>query len=433
MYQATVLVDDDQPIGKELLLRPNKNLINGSKEFLRQFSEISSLELDLLNVASAIFACDLAFKRGERENIARQIDLNIPVINFAIFSAVREEIRFALLVLSHDAWNINFIPANGSPEPNRSWTMNNPAALLLFSGGLDSFSAAIDFGERLERVELVSHVTANPIVKGTQETLYSYLQEKFPDKFNRISFHVTGRKSDGFAFPSDQDREESQRTRSFMFLTLAALTARRKGIRHVVYLAENGQMAIHLPLTAARISAFSTYTAHPEFLHKMQDILRKVLNFPLTIQNPYLYETKAEVIANLVKNHQDIICKTISCWKASRVMGNVNHCGICVPCLIRRIALESNGLVLPEYKIDLLRQDVSALDSNNEGKRNLAELGEFIKVFEMAQSQAELEATYPELVNQYFNGEQAVSMYQRFATEARDVLNSYPTIRKFLG
>ncbi|MDD5368037.1 MAG: 7-cyano-7-deazaguanine synthase [Anaerolineaceae bacterium] len=433
MFQATVFLEGDQPAGDELLLFPNQNLRNGEREFTKEFGEISTLELDLLNVASAIFACDLAFKRGDREKIARQIELTIPVVNYAIFCAVREEIRFALLILSHDVWDIKFVPANGVPEPKRCWIESNPAALLLFSGGLDSFSAAIDLGDRLDRVELVSHVTSNPIVLGTQETLYSYLQEKYPGKFDRISFHISGRKSGDYSFPSDQEREESQRTRSFMFLSLAALTARRKGIKELVYIAENGQMAIHLPLTAARISAFSTYTAHPEFLQRMQGILQKVLSFPLTIQNPYLYKTKAEVVTNLVKNHREIIGKTVSCWKASRVTGAANHYGTCIPCLIRRIALESNGLALAEYKVDLLTLDVSSLDSNDDGKRNLAELGEFIKIFEMTQSQAELEVAYPELVNEFFDTDQAARMYQRFAHEARAVLNSYPTIKKFLG
>ena len=55
--------------------------------------------------------------------------------------------------------------------------------------------------------------------------------------------------------------ENSQRTRSFLFLVLGALAARRAGHIEIVYLAENGQMAIHLPLTQGRIGAFSTHTA----------------------------------------------------------------------------------------------------------------------------------------------------------------------------
>lgn len=432
MYQATVNLDNTNPVGSELLLLPGQNLRNGVTEFVREFGEISSLENDLLNVASAIFACDLAFKRGERENISRQIDLTIPVVNYATLSANLVRIQYTLLILSHDVWQIHFVPAAGTPEANHTWTTSNHCSLLLFSGGLDSFSAAVDLAERCDGIELVSHVTANPAVRGTQERLLAYLQEQFPGKYSRISYHISGRKSGDYDFPSDTDREESQRTRSFMFLTLAALTARRKGILNVIYMAENGQMAIHLPLTAARISAFSTYTAHPEFLTEMQGLLRSLLNFPINLQNPYLYQTKAEVVAKLVQKHPEMVGETVSCWKASRVRGGMNHCGICVPCLIRRIALEYNGLSLPEYEVDLLRQDVASMGGYYDGKRNLTELGMFIKIFETTKSQAELEANYPDLVSDYFDGEQAAKMYRRFAIEARKVFQRYPTVIPFL-
>src|SRR5574341_18057 len=121
MYQAVVSLDDDQPVGDELLLRPGRNLSNGSKELISEYGEITSLELDLLNVASSIYACDLAFKRGEREKIARQITVTIPVVNYATFEAIQEEIRYALFILSHDAWTIHFSASNGIPEENIVW------------------------------------------------------------------------------------------------------------------------------------------------------------------------------------------------------------------------------------------------------------------------------------------------------------------------
>jgi hypothetical protein len=52
------------------------------------------------------------------------------------------------------------------------------------------------------------------------------------------------------------DSENSQRSRSYLFLTLAALCARRVGHDEVLVIAENGQMAIHLPITQARIGPY---------------------------------------------------------------------------------------------------------------------------------------------------------------------------------
>jgi hypothetical protein len=46
-------------------------------------------------------------------------------------------------------------------------------------------------------------------------------------------------------YPSDAERESSQRTRSFLFLVIASIAARRSGFHDVILIAENGQMAIH--------------------------------------------------------------------------------------------------------------------------------------------------------------------------------------------
>ena len=95
----------------------------------------------------------------------------------------------------------------------------------------------------------------------------------------------------------DHDVETTQRTRSFLFLILGGLVARRTGRREILYMAENGQMAIHLPLTEARIGAFSTHTAHPDVLIEMQKFLSIALAVELKIENPYVLRTKGEVVA----------------------------------------------------------------------------------------------------------------------------------------
>lgn len=433
MYKAIVSIDNPQTSEQDLILSPGKNLRNGRRELSKEFKNLTTLEIDLLNVASSIFACDIAFKRGERENISRKIELTIPVVNYAIFTSIQDQLQYALFFLSHDAWKIEFLPSEGVPEATKVWEKESDDAVLLFSGGLDAFSAAVYLGDQNNKVELVSHITANPTVRGAQERLFAYLKTEYPDQFNHTPIYVSGRKTKEFEFPSGTNREDSQRTRSLLFLTLAGIIARRKGFQDIIYIAENGQLAIHLPLTAARISAFSTYTAHPEFLNEMKSLLGKILGYPISIKNPFLYKTKAEVIENVATNHSEPIKQTISCWKASRIQGDLNHCGVCIPCLIRRIALEFNGSPLPEYRDDIFREAVANLPSNHKGKRNIAEMGEFVKIFESVGSQAELEEFYPDLVNDHFDAEQAANMYIRFAKEARTVFYRYPNLKKFLA
>jgi 7-cyano-7-deazaguanine synthase in queuosine biosynthesis len=432
---ATVVVGDKGSGDGSFALRPGVNFVTGEKEFGTRFETPTSLEIDLLTVASAIFAADLAFKRGERSNFQREINLTVPVVNRPAFLNVADAFKTALWRVSNDAWTLDFVQREGMPETSRMWLREGEGKVLLFSGGLDSMAAAILYGEDGERIHLASHVTANQVIRNAQLTAFGYLNDSFPDQFSYRPFRVscTDRAKDGFPFPKDSEREPTQRTRSVLFLALAALVARRNGVEDVLVIAENGQMAIHLPLTTARIGAFSTHTAHPEFVRMMGDLLSTLLNYPLKISNPFLYMTKAEVVAGAVARHREVIEGTVSCWKAARVIGDKKHCGYCVPCLSRRVALETHGLELPEYQKDVLREEMSDLDTDNEGKRSLVEMIEFATNFGGSSSQAELESEYPALLfGEDIDVDAAVAMYRRFAREALDVFGRYPTVKAIM-
>ncbi|MGA2066884.1 MAG: 7-cyano-7-deazaguanine synthase [Thermoguttaceae bacterium] len=431
MSIAVVTFTDLAP-NADLVLRPGKNLRTGEGQFQARFKHATSLEEDVLTLASAVFASDLAFKRGLREQFTRTIDLTVPVVNLAAFQGIRDELVYILFILSHDAWNIRFSQKPGSPEIPCTDDCNVPGKVLLFSGGLDSLAAAVRYAESEEAVQLVSHTTGNQTVATAQASLFKYLDRTYTGKLDRIAVRVGGVNRPQYPFLSDENREETQRTRSFLFLCLAALTARRRGIHDVVVIAENGQLAIHLPLTAARISAFSTHTAHPEFVARMGPMLTQLLGFRINIENPFLYMTKAEVIEALAKSHSEIIPVAVSCWKASRIAGGKNHCGFCIPCLVRRIALEYRGMTIDEYQRDILSEKVGKLDSDDDGKRNLMELAEFVCTFANSAPLAEMEVLYPELVSQYYDGTRAVDMYRRFAVEARSVFDNYRYIRKLV-
>lgn len=431
--RAIVFLDKIKSTSADLVLQPGANLYTGIKPFARSFSAPTSLEEDLLVVASTIFACDLAFKRGERENITRSIEVTVPVVNLQAFERVKQILEYLLFVLSHDSWTFKFERAKGIPEDARDWATVR-GKTLLFSGGLDSLAGAIDLIDELgpENVQLASHITANLVTKSSQDQLAEYLTKKYKKAPERIVVRSGGRNFRSLTFPSDSDREETQRTRSFMFLTIAALAARRTGRSKLVMIAENGQMAIHLPLSAARIGAFSTHTAHPEFVSQASEFFTQLLQYSITIENPYLYRTKAEVVEKLVSTHKSAVALSVSCWRGSRLGKSFNHCGQCIPCLIRRIALEHNNLLLAEYERDLLLEDVASLLPTDDGKRNLAELGEFAYAF-TKQTDGELMLSYPDLINEHLDANAAIAMYRRFAGEAGAVFARYPQVAAFIG
>jgi hypothetical protein len=188
---------------------------------------------------------------------------------------------------------------------------------------------------------------------------------------------------------------------------------------------------MYLPLSAARVGTFSTHTAHPEFVAQAASVFTSILDFTLQVTNPYLYKSKAEVVATIPTGDRQALSQSVSCWRGSRV-SSFNHCGDCVPCIVRRIAFEHNGVVLPEYRRDLFAQDLPTLGEDDEGKRNLVEIAEFAHAFS-SQRDAALELLFPDLISTEIDKSAAIEMYRRFAAEAMAVLNRYAGPAKLLS
>lgn len=419
-------------LGKgDLNLVPGKNFVTGIDAFSRYFGKATNIEQDLLTLASAIYATDLAVKRERAEDYIRDIDLTIEVMNKRAFEEVKDEIERVLFILSSDNWTINFVSKKVEPEPLIKFN-SRVGLVLLFSGGLDSLCAASELVKNNENISLISHITHNKVIENCQSSLQKEIEVFYKKKIERFSFRIFARSLKSFFFPEMLDREDSQRTRSFLFLTLGALVARRKGFARVVMIAENGQFAIHLPLTSSRVGPFSTHTAHPEFIHTMEILLSRLLALPdLNINNPYLYKTKSEVVATLEKPLRRIIPFSVSCWRSSRLKTQY-HCGECVPCLVRRIALEAKGIFFTEYEKDLFKDGIDLLSPDDIGKRNFTDLVEFIKRFSDSADDNFILESFPELFNQYFDQKEVILMYKRFSAEALGVLNNYPKLRALL-
>lgn len=266
------------PLGT--LLKLDGDVITGRKSVEESFGEISSLEVDLLVIASSIFAADRGQQRGERERFARTFELHIPIINIGRLIGLVPIIEKTLRRLSNDTWQINLYQCTGT-ICNSKPTKQSRGKVLLFSGGLDSLAAAIEFSHDSESsLALVSHHTMNRQTTAAQSTLYQMLLSK-GCKLTHHSYLVSARGRNSF----EHAVENSQRTRSFLFLTLAAITAGRLGRREILVIAENGQMAIHLPLNSARIAAFSTHTAHPDVLAQMEPSTGRIRN-PICYTKP---------------------------------------------------------------------------------------------------------------------------------------------------
>lgn len=145
--------------------------------------------------------------------------------------------------------------------------------------------------------------------------------------------------------------ETTLRSRSFLFLCQAVFVASSIEDGIEILIPENGTISLNHPLTPSRRSSCSTRTAHPYYLIKVVDFISK-LGLNHLIKNGYEMKTKGEMLEECID--KDILRATYkkSCSCAKRgtrkdirdVMTGTNHCGICMPCIYRRVALHKIGI-----------------------------------------------------------------------------------------
>lgn len=156
--------------------------------------------------------------------------------------------------------------------------------------------------------------------------------------------------------------ENSTRGRSFLFLALGVFAGTGLGRRFTLRVPENGLIALNVPLDPLRLGSNSTRTTHPYYMARWNDLLG-ALGIDGEILNPYWDKTKGEMAAGcrnpaLLKK---LATDSLSCSSPTkgRWQGlGIEHCGYCLPCLIRRAALMAawgNGNDATTYTVPDLR------------------------------------------------------------------------------
>ncbi|MEX3954172.1 hypothetical protein AB4Y40_41705 [Paraburkholderia sp. EG287B] len=202
--------------------------------------------------------------------------------------------------------------------------------VTLFSGGLDSTCGIARAHELASRTRLVSHYSRQK----TRQLEISRILGYQPPTQIRIS-GVRGR-GRGFLY------------RSFYFLCLSAAVASTYETRRIIQY-ENGILALAVPPSPAY---FMTRHAHPVVQRAAERLFGAVLGGDWSIENPFLERTKGECTRDIVAILGDekatkIIAQTETCWyqysnqlSANRSKRNGIPCGVCVPCIVRRTAVQ---------------------------------------------------------------------------------------------
>lgn len=173
-----------------------------------------------------------------------------------------------------------------------------------------------------------------------QKRLVEWLKRKFPGACQLVQWRVAPARTEAQQFPLRRPKqpEDTHRVRSLLFLALAVSVANATGAK-TIYLPENGLIAINPPLQKSRLGTLTTRTAHPRYLGELLDFLQGMRIYTGQIRNPFLFQSKTDMVRRR-KSLAKPLLRSVSCSRPSRYKNKgVRHCGYCVPCLYRRIAM----------------------------------------------------------------------------------------------
>lgn len=369
---VTHIVAIDRPGDKHLI---RNSIAEGCA--LAQFQPAAVVR-DLVNFAMAVYSADVGiFRTTGYDSWTRDFYLHLPVHDTKLWSNAIQTITDMLSFLTGDHWMIDIRPITSPYSPYSFENSDNPPlifnAVSLFSGGLDSFIGAIDRLESGDILALVGHHGAGTTNK-FQEQAHAAIESEYKEKSLLFPFYVQPPKLSGTEY------EKTTRSRSILFLCLGSTIAASIGNGTRLFVPENGLISLNPPLINCRMGTLSTRTTHPHFIQLFRNVLN-ALAIDVLVETPYRFRTKGEMAQGVLNTDVFLngVHNTLSCSHpdAGRYSGFSpgQHCGYCVPCIIRRACLKTIGLDDPSKVIIDVLKNRPPITSDK---------GQDVRAFEMA-------------------------------------------------
>lgn len=388
---------------------------------------------DLLEIASYIYYADCSISRGSEKDIflekwQRDITFKIPVSDPIFWN--NDEIKKLLIesleYLTDDKFKFEFLPPSPKPTqliikfPEEVLLFNDPDCICLFSGGLDSLVGSLYlFKEKGLHPLLVSHRSL-PKMDSLQKKLINNIRDKNVEwNFPQISIWVNRM--------SERAIEYTQRSRSFLYLSIASVIAFQINLEKI-FICENGVVSMNLPISEQNLGSLMTRSTHPKFLGLYSAFIKKIFNQQFEILNPFIYYTKAQMISKLKKWDQcELIQNTISCSYTQGKTKLQPQCGVCSQCVDRRFAILKNDLVKHDqteyYEKDIF---IDALEGGKETSFSEGYIRTAIEITKMNDGQ--FYTKYPQLYEaiESLNSDEercAQLIYDLYQNHSKEIIN----------
>lgn len=400
--------------------------------------DIAPQFFDLVEIAAYVYCADQALKRTGQDTDTfggdwrRDFHFHVPVRHFELWS--RPEIQQALIealeFVSDDSFSFTFYRATNAP-PFQQYlgfaTAGNSGRaferVVMFSGGLDSLAGVIE--ETLinqTRLVLVTH-ESTPKNAGLLRELQRLLAER-SGPLSPLHLRVRANKEKRLG------KEYTQRTRSFLFASFGVTVAKMMGFDSLRFY-ENGVVSLNLPVSAQVVGSRATRTTHPRTLAGYQKLFSLLGNTPFTVENPFLWATKADVVQKIIRaSCGDMIRVSSSCAHTWTRTKDFTHCGVCSQCIDRRLAVVAAHAEafdpVEHYRTNIFTDPRPADDD----KMMLAAYLDRATAVDEVGSPSELIAAFPQIVDAFpfvpggptKVGAQFFALYKRHAKEVNEAL-----------
>jgi hypothetical protein len=345
---------------------------------------------DLLEIAAYVYCADQAIPRGGqgvlnfgmkwRRKLQFAIPVRVPELwrSAEMMKALTECLDF----VSDDSIEFHFAklrkaqPVEQYFEFGDGQPVKGIEEVILFSGGLDSLGGAVK--ESIldgRKVALVSHRSTPKVVAWQTELL------------NRLNSRAS-RKARPYFVPVRVNKhfdsaDMNQRCRSFLYASLAGTVAHRLGLRRIRFY-ENGIVSFNLPPSGQSIGARASRTTHPKTLDGFQKILSIVADRDFTIESPYIWKTKADVLEDIkAASLTELLKISRSCSHVRESTKQHTHCGTCSQCIDRRLASVSAGLAEEDpaemYAKNIFVDSIDSTEDRTMAESFVSQMRDFMK------------------------------------------------------